>query len=143
VPAAPEKVQVISGARDPVQYDYATVLPGGVNRQAFVNGLLAQNPDALLLLAGGLWYDVNQITLAEAKAQNRLDDPFPAYRAVLEDGTPVSHAAAEVIDWVNQLYPLSAEKLQRVYAMYLALPESERDLIGANHAVIDLLAIMG
>jgi hypothetical protein len=140
----PEKVQLISGSQDPVQYDYATVLPGGANRERFVDDILDSELSSLslLLLAGDLWYDVNGITLVEAWEQNRLDDPFPVYTAVLEDRTAVSSAVSEIIDRINGQYPLTRENLSRIYALYQALSQDERAAVGANKAVTDMLAIM-
>jgi hypothetical protein len=140
---APEKVQLIRDGQDPAQYDYHTVLPGGVNRDRFVNAFLgADPPSSVLLLAGGLWYDVNGITLVEARDRELLDDPFPVYQAVLENGAEVGSAAAEIIDRINAQYPLTREKLSRIYALYLALPQEERAVINSDRAVIDMLELL-
>jgi hypothetical protein len=138
-PAAPEKVQLIYA--DAVrQYDYYTVLPGGVNRAAFVADILALSEgDEVLLLAGGFWYDVNGITLREAAAQNRLDDPSPSYLAILENGAEAVNTVSEIIDRVNRLYPLTPAKLAKVYARYEALTPEEQALIAHDQAVRDML----
>jgi hypothetical protein len=44
-----------------------------------------------------------------------------------------------LIDKINGAYPLTAENVPALYAEYLALPESEKALIGSDEAIIDLL----
>jgi hypothetical protein len=140
----PEKVQVIQG--DQVrQYDYAAVLPGGVSRGVFTEDLLIPGgPEAVLLLAGGFWYDVNGVTLRKALEDGRLDDPAPNYQAILEDGSEVGHAAAEIIDWVNGLYPLESNltRLARAYALYQGLTPAEQISVAQDQAVRDMLEVM-
>jgi hypothetical protein len=140
----PEKAQLIREDGNAVQYDYSAVMPGGGARQAFTEDLVDAPLSGLLLLAGGVWYDVNGLTLRQALEQGRIDDPSPVYQAVLEDGAKVSGAASEVIDRINRLYPLddppNALKLTRAYEAYNALNGEERSKIAGHPAILDMLA---
>jgi hypothetical protein len=147
----PEKVQLIGADGGAVQYDYATVVSGGVNRQTFVDDLLTIKPVGLLILADGLWYDVNQITLQEAVEDDRVDDPSPDYRAVLENRTETTGAAAEIIDWLNGIIwsleeddagRVDLSPVKRIYALYQGLTLDEQAQIGYDQAVQKMLELI-
>jgi hypothetical protein len=140
----PELVQITHTRQGALQYDYPTVLPGGNNRTHFTAAVLDMLPEARLLIFGGnTWYDVSGVTLSEAVAQNRIGTPVEDYQAVLENGAVTSPAAAEIIRRINRAYPLTAEKLQPIYAAYLALSDAEQAAVATDEAVRDMLAVMG
>jgi hypothetical protein len=121
------------------------VLSGGVNRQAFVNEILAQPPDSLLLLAGGLWYEVNGTTLRAAVEARNLDNPSPTYQAVLGDGGTADSAAAEIIDRVNALEPLeqaAPAELARLYWLHQALTPAQQAQIERDEAIVRLMGVL-
>jgi hypothetical protein len=140
----PELVQITHTRQGALQYDYPTALPGGNNRAHFTAAVLDMLPESRLLIFGGnTWYDVSGVTLSEAVTQNRIGAPVGDYQAVLENGAVTSPAAADIIRRINRAYPLTEENLQPIYAVYLALSETERAAIANDEAVRDMLALMG
>jgi hypothetical protein len=72
----PEIAQIKSADGNVIDFDYSTILPGAVLRDAFVGALLARHPYQLLIYCNdGQWYDVTGTTLREAVRDNRAVIP--------------------------------------------------------------------
>jgi hypothetical protein len=139
-----EKVQIVKTGAGVLQFDFSAVIAGGRHRNAFVEGVLEmEEPKRLLLLAGGIWYDVSGVTLEEAVIGNREENPLPGYRAWLEDGAQVNAGAAEIIYRLSNLpYPLIRDRqLERIHEAYQRLSEADKASIAANQEVQAMLAL--
>jgi hypothetical protein len=75
-----------------------------------------------------------------------VDDPSPDYRAVLENQTATSAAAAEIIDWLNgTIWSPDGDDsglAERIYAWYQALTPAEQAQIHHDASVRKMLEIM-
>ena len=137
----PEKVMLNQTSRGPLVFNYSSVLPGGRNRPAFLDTFSdLQAPGQLLILGGGVWYDVNNITFIEAFNQKKTVSAVSGYYFITNDGQEVSEIAALLIDDITQSYPLTIQSVvQSLYQRYQALSASEKTAIATDSTIIDLL----
>lgn len=138
--ALPEKVQISVDSGIVEQYDYYTVLDGGVNRERFIQSLRGiENLELLILSDSNIWYNVDGISLDQAKSKGLVTAATEDYVAVLENGAETSPAASLLIDHINGTLSLDdPDALQSLYNQYRALTDAERDAI-ANDPAINVL----
>jgi hypothetical protein len=144
--AQPDKIQILRAGQDIVQYDYYTVMAGGVNRQAFIDIVMGlQSQDRLcVILKDGMGYDVTHITLDEAIRQNRIVSPDGWDSSVSDHSGALTPGAAELIDRINAAYPLNADDMRSVYSIYYqVLSDFEKASVADNAAVLDMFAMLG
>jgi hypothetical protein len=140
----PEKVQVTKKA-GVWQYNYQSVLTNAQNRASFIEALLDKAPEApLLILSGNIWYNVNGLTLTQAKEANSVSEPALNYTVVLDDGTVTTPAVGNLIDAIDRSSPLTDPSLiDALYTTYLSVIEhlsaEETALINRNESIGYLL----
>jgi hypothetical protein len=144
--AAPEKVQVQGTSGGAVEFNYASVLSGGSNRQGFVEAVLDMTASGkLLILAGGRWYDVNGVTLREAILNGRtgVHDANGLYTT--DDGRVISARAWMLVDQINIAYPLTEQPQQIIgslFNIYQGLSDEDKLALADDEAVQDLVGVI-
>ncbi|MDR1204690.1 MAG: hypothetical protein LBL26_04300, partial [Peptococcaceae bacterium] len=139
--AVPEKVQVGSVNGVVQQYGFDTVANNsGINRAAFIQALFDADPLSLILLDAGVWYDVEGITLEQAKQDSSKTNVPPAvtYVPILDNGTTTSQAVAELIDDVDSANLSDSAVVQSLLARYNALSAAEKAIFETQQAYRDL-----
>jgi hypothetical protein len=140
-PSAPTKVQIQTASQDVLQFDYDSVLPGGRNRELFINAVTDKTVGSpILILSGAVWYNVDGMTLKDAADAHRAAEAFPDFKVVLEDGVITTSAVSRLIDDINISYPLDdLIRVQDLYERYIALTDGEKTAAESNLSIIDLV----
>ena len=116
-------------------------MPGRTNRTSFIQAFVdLKPPEQILILCGGLWYDVSEGTLLEAVRLNKIRTPASEFLAVLDSGIVTTFGASQLIDQINQSYPLDQNNVPALYDIYLTLSSAEKDSIANDQSILDLLA---
>ena len=135
------QIQINSGSiSNSVRFNYYTIMPGGVNRTAFMEMLAEmKSVDQLLICAGEKWYDVKGITLLEAVQNGRLIEARADYMALMDNGAEVSVYIGNLVDELNNLATYDGASLAPYYEAYLSLSENEKTAIADLPEIQDML----
>ena len=142
----PEKVMLNSANSGAVVFNYYSIMPGGSNRQLFLDMVadMQYSDDLMALIVfrqhTKIWYNVSGITLKDAILQNNRCEPVNDYQFVLDSGGQVSEAADKLIEDIISNYPLNEDSvLESLYYRYQALPATERESLINDYSIQDLM----